>query len=290
LELFEVKSPYIYPNEVFMGTSTITSQPSTSGTRWKAVAIPPEHGAWGFLLEPILLGLLVAPSWAGLCLSLAVTGAFLVRHPLKIAFVDRQRGKRYARSILAERVVLIYGTLAVIGLIAAVVLAGLDMLLPLVLSAPLVAVLLAGTLVNRGRDLLPELAGPSALAATAASLGVAGGEALDMALALWVILLARNIPSILYVRARLRLDKHKPAALAPVLAINGIAVVGVLVLALAGLAPGLAVLAVTLLALRAAIMLAPNRPQVRVQTIGFMEMGLGLLTVLLAAVGYAVGW
>ncbi|NLF76347.1 MAG: hypothetical protein GX573_11665, partial [Chloroflexi bacterium] len=42
--------------------------------RLKSIALPPEHGAWGFLLEPLLAGLLIAPSWAGLCLALGVIG------------------------------------------------------------------------------------------------------------------------------------------------------------------------------------------------------------------------
>ena len=44
--------------------------------RLKSIALPPEHGAWGFLLEPLLAGLLIAPSWAGLCLALGVIGPF----------------------------------------------------------------------------------------------------------------------------------------------------------------------------------------------------------------------
>jgi hypothetical protein len=31
----------------------------------KSVALPVEHGGWGMLGEPLLLALLVAPSWAG---------------------------------------------------------------------------------------------------------------------------------------------------------------------------------------------------------------------------------
>ena len=45
----------------------------------RSVALPTEHGGWGFLAEPILPGLLVAPSWAGLLLSLAALAVFLDR-------------------------------------------------------------------------------------------------------------------------------------------------------------------------------------------------------------------
>ncbi len=53
--------------------------------RLRPIALPAEHGGWGLLFEPIVLGLLLAPSLAGLLLSVAATGAFLARHPFKLA-------------------------------------------------------------------------------------------------------------------------------------------------------------------------------------------------------------
>ena len=46
---------------------------TTPSVRLKAIALPPEHGAWGFLLEPIVLGLLVAPSLAVFLTPVAIT-------------------------------------------------------------------------------------------------------------------------------------------------------------------------------------------------------------------------
>src|SRR5690606_8314064 len=63
--------------------------------QWRAVALPAEHGGWSFWLEPILLGLLLAPTIAGLWLALASFGVFLSRQPFKIAWADRQRGRRF---------------------------------------------------------------------------------------------------------------------------------------------------------------------------------------------------
>ena len=260
----------------------------TQQVRLKTIALPPEHGAWGFLLEPILLGLLVTPSWAGLLLGLGVLGAFLARHPLKLAFNDRRRGKRFARTPLAERVALGYGLLAALGTVGAVALAGLGSLLPFILVSPLLAVLLVSVYHNRSRDLLPELAGALALAATAPGIALAAGEGGKLALALWLVLAARSVPSVLYVRARLRLERDQPHSRALVLAANLVGVGGVAGLAVAGTAPWLAVLALCILLARAVWGLSPWRRQVRVQTIGFLEMGYGLLVVLLAALGYAV--
>ena len=59
----------------------------------RSVALPSEHGGWSFLLEPIALGLAVAPSLAGLLLGVAVTGAFLTHQPLKTAVKDWRAGR-----------------------------------------------------------------------------------------------------------------------------------------------------------------------------------------------------
>ncbi len=268
--------------------SSVTSAQSSS-VRLKAVALPPEHGAWGFLLEPIVAGLGVASSWAGLLLGLGVLGGFLLRHPLKIITQDRGRGKHYARTALAERVALVYAVLAAVGLLGGLLLAGPEVLLPVPLAAPLAILLLISYARNRGRDLWPQIAGVGALAGTATAVALAGGAATGTALALWAIMLGRSIPSILYVRARLRLEKGKPFALAPVAAANGLAVGGVGALAVAGLAPALAVIALAILLVRALHGLSSRRRQVRVQTLGFLELGYGALTVLLTVAGYALG-
>lgn len=267
-------------------TSMTASAPRV---RLKTVAIPAEHGSWGFLLEPLLLGLLLAPSWAGLSFALAAIGAFLARHPLKIALADRWHGKRYARTILAERFALGYSLLALAGIVPALLLAGAEILLPLLLALPLVAVLFASYLNNRWRALLPELAGACAMAVSAASIVLAGGESWTLALAAWAILVARDVPSILYVRARLRLDKGQPFSRRGVLAANGGAIAALIALAAAGYTPWLVVGALVMLLARAAWGLSARRRPVRVQTIGFLEMAYGLLVVISAALGHSLG-
>ncbi|MCD4685345.1 MAG: YwiC-like family protein [Anaerolineae bacterium] len=256
--------------------------------RLKTVALPSEHGAWGFLLEPLLLGLLVAPSWAGVGIAVGVIGAFLMRQPLKIAWVDRQRGRRYARTTLAERVALGFGVIAALGLGAALLGAGPLILLPFLFGLPLAGIIFGSYVQNRGRDLFSELAGAAVLALAAISLALAGDTSTEIAVVLWIILLARSIPSILYIRARLRLEKKRPynPAVPLVAHVIGLAVVGVCVTL--DYAPLLALAAIVILLARAAYGLSPYRGRVRVSTIGFLELFYGLLTVLLVAIGYAL--
>ncbi|MFN8095814.1 MAG: YwiC-like family protein [Vicinamibacteria bacterium] len=58
-------------------------------------SLPAEHGGWGLLAEPIVLGLVLAPSAGGSCLALAALAAFLARHPLRLVLMDRRKGARY---------------------------------------------------------------------------------------------------------------------------------------------------------------------------------------------------
>jgi hypothetical protein len=252
----------------------------------RSVALPAEHGGWGFLLEPILLGLLVAPSAAGLWLAVGVLGMFLVRQPLKIALADRKRGRRFARTAAAERFGLAYGAVSLLGFAAAVLIAGPDILLPMALGFPFMAAQLVYDFTNRSRAALPELAGPLALASVGGSIALAGGWAMPPALALWAILAARALPSVLYVRARLRLEHGKPAAKLPPLAAQIAGFLAALALWAGGLAPLLVSAALLILLARAALGLYRRVPT-PAKTIGFREIAYGLLTVLLAALGFA---
>jgi hypothetical protein len=257
--------------------------------RWRSVALPAEHGGWSFLFEPIALGLLLAPSLAGAFLALAVTAAFLLRHPLKLALVDRRRGRRFARTSLAERFVLLYGMIVIVGVGTAYLSAGAEPFIPLLLAAPLIVVQLVYDATNRSRDWLPEIAGPAALAAVAASLAVAGGWPLASALPLWAIMAARAVPAVVYVRARLRLEKGQPFNRTPVFLAHGAAILLVLALAGAELAPMLAVVAFTILLLRAIYGLSPRPQPTPAKVIGLQELGFGVVTVILVYAGFTWG-
>ena len=102
---------------------------------WKAVALPAEHGGWGFLVEPVVLGLVLAPSGEGVCLGLAALAGFLARHPLRLLLTDRRKGVRYPRTALAERVFAAYATAAVALAAAAFALAPFPFWPPLAVAA-----------------------------------------------------------------------------------------------------------------------------------------------------------
>ncbi|HET9314998.1 MAG TPA: YwiC-like family protein [Vicinamibacteria bacterium] len=256
--------------------------------RLKSIALPAEHGGWGMLAEPILLGLLVAPSWAGLGIGLAAVFAFLARHPLKIALGDRRLGRRAARTALAERFALGYAAIALAFLLPAAA-GATGWWVPLAAAAPLGAVQLAHDVRNRGRHLLPELLGGVALGSVAAAEVRAGGWSLAAALVAWAVMALKAVAAILYVRARLRCDRGLEFGRAAVIVIHVLGIAGALVLAAQGRLPWLAAAAFAVLLARAVHGLSRFHRRVRPQAVGFLEMAYGLGFVLTTAAGYLIG-
>ena len=259
------------------------------GVRLKTVALPTEHGGWGITLEPVLLGLLVAPSLAGAGLALATVGAFLARHPFKIVAGDRRRGRRFARTPYAERFTLVYAAAAVVGLgVAVYASADYAFLLPLAAAAPLAGLQLWYDAAGRSRGLLPELAGSLAMGSVACSLAVAGGAGWPLALGLWALLAARFVPAIIYVRARLDELHGKEPARWPSLLAHAAAHAFVVALAAYGFLPWVAVLMTAVLFGRAAYGFARRWPSTA-RGVGFGEIAFGALTVVAAAAGVFAG-
>jgi hypothetical protein len=253
------------------------------------VALPVEHGGWGFLLEPVALGLILAPTSAGVCLGLAALAAFLIRHPLKLVLMDRRRGAWHPRTGLAVRFALGYAVLALVLVSAAWLLSPASFWPAIVLGAPAALVALGYDARGRSRDALPEAAGAVALGASVTAIALAGGLAREVAYGAWALLALRGVPAVLFVRSRLRLDRGLPAGIPVTLGCHALAVAGGWGLAHFGWGPWLAALALLLLLARAAYGLSRLRPELRPKQLGFRELGWGLVTLLLLAAGYRLG-
>jgi hypothetical protein len=257
--------------------------------RIRNVAIPTEHGGWGFILEPIVLGLLVAPSWPGLLLALAAFSGFLARQPMKYAMIDRSRDRDVARTPVAIRFFILYALLAAVLLVAAIALGGARMLLPFALAAPLGLIQVWHDAKNRSRTLLPELTGPIAIAAVTPAIALADGWALMPACALWILLASRALPSIFYVRARLRMERGDEVSKSAVLFAHALAVGAGAFLLVSGFGSLFAVAALALLFGRAGHGLSPWRGKVSAKGIGFREIGYGAFAVFAFAAGALLG-
>ncbi|HET7712887.1 MAG TPA: YwiC-like family protein, partial [Thermoanaerobaculia bacterium] len=237
-------------------------------------ALPSEHGGWGLLLEAVILGMVVRPSWSGALIGATALFLFLARHPLKLALQDALRGRRAPRTAYCWGLTSGYLMAAVAALSIAVMVRNVTILIPLGLLAPLAVTQILYDAHNRSRELLPELSAAAVMPAFTAAIAIAGGVRIIPAFALGGLLLARSVPSILYVRTILRGLPVGPAVVAHVLA-----------LALAALfAPWLAVVAMAILLLRA--LWGLTRPAPPAKTIGWREMIFGAITIGLIAFGH----
>jgi hypothetical protein len=249
--------------------------------------LPSEHGGWAFLGEPLLLGLVVAPSAAGIALAFAALAGFLARQPLKLAAGDRRKGRRYPRTVAAERALGVLGAAGLVALAAAAWLAPARLAAAGLALAPVVALgatALAFDLGRRSREAAAESVAALALAGMASVIALAGGAPAPVALTLWGALGVRVVSTIPFVRARLRLDRGEPAGIGGALAGQVLAMALAVALVLAARASWPLALGAGLLAARAAWGLSPWRPRLRVALLGVTEIAWGLVMVTLSAI------
>jgi len=253
----------------------------------KSVALPAEHGGWGFTLEPILLGLALTPSLAGLGVGVMGLFAFLAHHPVKLALSDLRRGHRYPRTRLAATVGLAYAALAGLGLVLALFTARAPFLCPLLLGLPLAFLKVGLDAAGRGRTFTGEMAGALGAATLAPAAVLAGGGDPAWALGSWLVLALRSLVSIRYARAAVRRARGLPVSRVSVLATVATGAILAAVGAAAGLFPWLGALAIWALGGYALWVL--GRPPLPAKKVGWGQMFWGWTTVLLVALGYWLG-
>lgn len=261
----------------------VVSSPSVRSIR--NVALPVEHGGWAFLYEPILLGLLFAPSSAGFLLGVSGLGIFMLFRPMQIALKDWLRGKRYPRTAWAERFIVLYGMLTVGGLLLALLTARSPFWMAILLALPFAGLQMALVVRGRTRQAITEISGAVALAALTPMIVLANGGTILYALALWLVPVIRAVTSILYIRVRLRRSRGDAVNRLIPLAAQG---VGILILGaawMANLLPITAPLALVVLTIRALYGLYWAAIDTPTKQMGFQEIGFGLLMVMLVGLG-----
>ncbi|MGZ4715358.1 MAG: YwiC-like family protein [Acidimicrobiales bacterium] len=249
------------------------------------MALPAEHGGWGLTLEPVLLGLLIAPSVAGVAIGAAALLAFLARTPVKVVLVDRWRHRHLDRTRLAARIAVIE-VAAIAGLIiVAVRTASGPFWVPLAVAVPLVGVELWFDMRSRSRRLIPELAGSVGIGSVAAAIVLADGGSGTLAAGAWLVVVARAVASIPFVRFQLRRARHQPHRRWA----EDLAQAGAVGLAWMGFAAGWlpwgAAVPLTVLAVLQ-LVLARTRPP-RAVVVGVQQLVLGLAVIICAGLALA---
>ncbi len=254
----------------------------------RAVALPTEHGGWGFTLEPVLLGLAVAPSRAGAGLAAAALAVFLARRPLRLLLADLRSHRFLSRTRTAAGVLAACLVVAGAGLTVATRLATGPFWWALAAALPATAGQVGADLTRRSREFLAEAAGAVAMGAAAPAIALAAGWEAAPAFGLWAVLAGRALPSILLVRAQIRRGKGEPAGAAATHAAHDLALAALGGLAAIGAVPWAAAGAIAALWAWAALSL--GRPPVPARTLGWTQMAAGLVVVAVTAAGHHLGW
>lgn len=247
---------------------------STPSASVRAIILPKEHGSWSLAFEPVALGLLVAPSWAGLLLALAVIAGFFVRRPLKLAITLPADDARRRPAILWA---ILFGVWALIFLLGSATTASWPAIWPLLLAVPFGAIFLWFDLHNEMREAEAELSGSAAFAMVPAALATLAGWSAPAALGLAALMLTRSLPTVLTVRTYLR--QAKGLSSTPVAAF--ISATGALVLIIAlgasAIVPVVVSVLVAGLLFRTIIFLAPLRPAWPAKRVGILEGVIGVV-------------
>lgn len=181
------------------------------------VALPSDHGSWGFLLSPLLIGLYAGGRWttASLYLVIAAFAAFMIRQPITtvIKILSERRSREdLEAAIFWTAVYAALGLLHVAGLVAR----GFGHVLYLAIPGlPVFAwhLYLVSRRAER-RQLLVQVVGAGVLALSApAALWVGLGRPDPMGWLLWTLTWAASAAAIFhaYLRLAQRTMKSVPA-------------------------------------------------------------------------------
>jgi hypothetical protein len=230
------------------------------------------------------LGLLVAPSGAGFAIGIAALLLFMARTPLKAVLVDRWRHRQTDRARLA--LVVGAGELVVVAILGviAIVTAEAPFWWPLLVALPLVVVELWFDMRSRSRRLVPELAGSVGVGSVAASVALAGGTGSRIAAGLWLLMAARSVAAIAFVRVQLLRAKGQRHRVGHSDLGQAVTTGAVVVGWASGLLPWMAMAAIGCVAVFAVVMV--RRPPVAAVMLGAQQVVIGLGIVM--AVGLAV--
>ncbi|REJ75533.1 MAG: hypothetical protein DWQ47_08655 [Acidobacteria bacterium] len=255
----------------------------------RRIALPREHGSWGILLEPLVSAIVIAPSLGGAFAALFVISAFLLRQPSKVLITDLTSARMLPQTRSAGMFVAAFSVIAVASGSLALLFTDVLYLLPLTLLLPLGVFQLYKDVSGNSRDLIAELAGSAAISASAPTIVLAAGWTPLAALALWSVFVCRSVPSVIYVRERLRLEKGKSFSRNIPIALH-LAGLGVVALfAFNGLITLLVLPVFVFLSIRSVSGLSSRRKQLKAMQIGIWETIYGVTLFTSVVAGRFVG-
>ncbi len=246
----------------------------------KMIALPREHGAWGFTIEPLLLGLLVVWSVPNALLALATFLTFLAHQPVKIFFSSYKAKRKSALLFIIG-----YGSAGVFAFYFYLTRVSLQAGLPVYGALGMMFFYLILDLLHWNKRIYIEIIAPAAIGLMTMSMALSAGWGTAESLALWLLLLTRSIPTAFYVHARLQSIKRQPSGKKSALTVHILSVLLAAFLISEHLLPVLALFGVLNLLLRAVYGLFLQKAGT-VRRLGIMEFVYGLQLVFFTVIGY----
>ncbi len=249
--------------------------------------MPREKGGWGVVGEPVLLGLVAAFSVPGMLVGVAAFASLLARQP---AYRLLQNYKNPQKSIAPQIMwlVLLWTFLfACLGI--AWMLNGFQgyFLVPMFIALIPSFWQLKSDITGDKRNINREMLSSCLPGSFATSIALLGSLNVNTAWMLWVLVSARTVPTILYVKGRVDLSHKKQAPEVKILAVQFTALFLTGVLALKGFIPELCLLVIAVYSLRAVLGLRYPRPETSIKRLGYAELVLGIAGSLVMGISIA---
>jgi hypothetical protein len=159
----------------------------------------------------------------------------------------------------------------------------------MVLSAPIAIYLILQDASRKSREMVPELLGAVILAGSIASLSLAAGLSYLFAAAMWLTMVARLVPSVIYVRNRLRLEKGKEYSIVWPFVTHISALVAVAAMYFYGFGSFLTIVVAAFLLGRSVTGLSSSRKIQTAKQLGVREVVYGVIYALSVVIGYYIG-
>ena len=249
----------------------------------KKVAFPPEHGSWGFVLEPLILALLVAYSKYGMILVLTSFIIFLNHQPVRILLDKKKRSQFYLSALFFF---VLYSASIVLGLTLVLKSVSINNLIPFFTALFLMFIFFVMEISQKGRHLIAEFIAPFSIALIAMSVTLIKGWSIPQVLAFGTVLISRSIPTVFYIHIKVQFLKGKNISGYYLHIAEGVLFALTVFWVYSGLLPKLSLLAELILIARAFYGLTENKIKENVKVLGIKEFIFGILYVVIVYLGY----
>lgn len=249
------------------------------------VALPKEHGAWGFVLEPLLFSLLVAFTLDGLLIALVMFFMFLSSQPFKL-ITTKSTSKRL--RFAAKVALLFYLSISIVSLVVLILSADFYSIIPFYTAIILLFLYKIAEYNSLSRNLFVELLPIFSMTLVAISIIMIDSSFNINPIVFGVLLLSRAIPTVFYINAKVKWVKGFKFSVLPTHLLNVGFLLFVIYAGLNNLLPLLSILGSVLLTIRAIIGFSKFSFTKTVKQIGVAEFVYGSLFVVINGIAFLI--